>query len=424
MSVICFIIIFLVYFILILRKRTGNWLAISLVGLYCISAIASYFIYKSEVNQYRDVNLASYLFFTLLAIISFYPITNYKPKKYIAIENMNLLLANSIALFLIILFSMGLINSVYSIVTNFHSLLIDFSYANDLYADNRDVTLEQTGSSLEHIGSVLQGMFSEVLVLFTFYYMTLKRNNRIILVLLCFSLLYPFLSSFVRGSRTVMVWWFMEMLISYLIFKDYYTGRARRWLKFGISLASIIAVIIFSILTIGRFSINSFSTYDNAGESVIAYLGQGTLNYSDMVLQNDVHQYGDNCFPLFRNIIGLESSSNLYERQNKWESRMRIKQGVFYTYLGDLCNDFGPIITLIIVSLISIMFNLGINRNRKTLSLEQIVLLYFICCISFNGVFYFSYKSVGGNLRIILYIIILLMIGFLRIGSKKSINNG
>lgn len=423
MSIICFIILLLLFLLYTIKKHKRNWLIISLVGLYCISSIASYFCYLGDMSYYRNVNLISYLYLFTALIIAFYPIAKYRPDNYVTIEKMNITLVNLFAVFLIILFSTSIVQSIFTIRTDFSRLLYDFSYANELYADNRDVTAEQTGSSFENISAVLSGLFSELLVIFTFYYLSLKRKNKFIAVLLCISLLSPFLGSFTRGSRTVMAWWFLELFISFILLKNFYDEKLKRRIIIIGSILSAVVILIFSLLTIGRFEMNRFSSFSSAENSFVSYMGQGTLNFSNMILQNDVHQYGDNSFPLFRDLMGLESSSNLYERQQKWEGKMKIDQGVFYTFVGDICNDFGPYIGLLIILLFSLIFDRMINTNkRKVLTLTQMFSLFFFCCICFNGMFYFSYKTIGGNLKIILYILVFIAMFFSKSLVKKEKN--
>lgn len=404
-SVVCFAILLALLLFYTIKKNKKNLLAISLVGLYCVSAITSSFVYINNLVYYKEVNLLSYLFLFLSLIIAFSPLIRFSPNRYKRMESFNISIINVFAFFLIILFLIGIIESIYTIINDFSRLLFDFSYANELYGDTRDVTSAQTGNSFLNVGAVLRGAFSEVLVLFTFYYMTLKQKSKLVLSLLLLSLLFPFLSSFTRGSRTVMVWWFIEMFIAFIILKDFYSESAKRWLQRVLMVITFVVVTIFTLLTIGRFNSNDYASM-SANDSFVSYLGQGTLNFSDMVLQNDVHQYGDNCFPFFRSLVGFESSSNLYDRQWRWEGKMKIEQGVFYTFIGDLCNDFGSYFGLIFIIIFSIIFDRMINKKGKVVTLAQILSLFFFSCICFNGLFYFSYKSVGGNLRIIVYLIL------------------
>lgn len=404
------------------RKRSkGNWLAIILIGMYCLSAIASWFLYSNNPALYSGVNIGSYIYLFLSLIIAFSPITNYQQERYTSLENMNIKVANFFAVFLILLFGLGIIGTITAVINDFNTILLDYTYAGELYADNREAVSNQTGSSFANVGAVLRGVFSEVLVVFTFYYLTLKKKNKIISLLLCFVALSPFLSSFSRGSRTVMTWWGFETVVSFLMFNKFYEKKMQKTIRKVLTIVFAGGILVFAVLTIGRFTYNRYSSL-TAEESIISYIGQGTLNFSDLVLQNKVHQRGDNCFPFFLNAIGLESSGNLYERQMRWESKMTIRQGSFYTFVGDLCNDFGPFLCLLFIILMSLLFNKSINKKNPTLSLTQVFLMFFLCCICYNGLFYFSYKSVGGNLKIISYFIILILLASSK-RTPQNINN-
>jgi oligosaccharide repeat unit polymerase len=301
--------------------------------------------------------------------------------------------------------------------------MFDFAYVSEMYADTADMTAAQTGRGFSNIGSIFRNSFSEVIVFFPFYYALYEKRNKIITILLWLSMLNPLLSSFRLGSRTMMSWWVLEVIVAFLFFRRYYAYDVRKRINKAVYSAIAGVVFVFAILTIGRFATGMYQNDSYVGGSLLSYAGQSTLNFSDDVLQNDVYQHGDNCFPLFRRIVGLESSSNLYERQAKWSLKMKIRQGSFYTFIGDLYNDFSPILGLLLLSIISfILYSFFNKKNGCVLSSPKAYLIFFLACVLYNGLFYFSYKGTGGNLRIIVNLLFIVLLRVLSPTLNRSYN--
>ena len=126
--------------------------------------------------------------------------------------------------------------------------------------------------------------------------------------------------------------------------------------------------------------------------------------------------------PFFRQILGLSYSKNIYDRQAKWGNSMKIEQGAFYTYIGDLCCDFSPYLAFILVFIVSILFNKGINQNNNSfMGTPRLFLLFFICSICYDGLFYFSFKTIGGNLKLIMNMLFFIFIQTRVVNSGQKI---
>jgi oligosaccharide repeat unit polymerase len=320
---------------------------------------------------------------------------------------------NAIGIILILLFLPSLFVKFPDFISNLKYSLVELSSIKDLYDDTAEIIANQTGSSLANLGGVFRSAFSEVLVFFTFYYFSLYERNKWISIGLCIALLQPLLSSFSMGSRTMITWWFAEVVCAYLLFIPYFSSITKKYSKRFFTLICCCVFLVFAVLTFGRFSTKQSN--DAVQSSVVAYMGQGTINFSTDVLDNEVKQYGDNSFPFFRQLLGLDVSRNLYERQSKWARRMNVRQGAFYTFVGDLCFDFGPIIAFILISIFSygLTRKLHALRTQKNVEIGLLFLLFFWCCLCYDGLFYFHYKSMGGNLKIVtnvLFYICLLII--------------
>lgn len=390
------------YFYDIYRKDKENLLLLILSGVYTFSSIMSIVLYHSEKMSYTNVNILSTLLLFVLVVVSFSPLKRTRFVNDGDIKSLNSRFVSIFSYWLIFLYLPQVIMLIPESVSNYRNILYDFEFAADMYDEAAEATSQQTGHSFLNIFSVFRGAFSQILVFWSFYYFSLHNRRKTIMYLIWICLLYPFLASFAGGSRTGIVWWSFEILIAYLIFRNRYSRNIKRLITITLSTIASVVLLVFAILTLGRFATREYIGTNEVNNSLVVYSGSGQLNFSEYVIQNDVIQYGDNCFPLFRSVLGLSSSSNLYERQAKWGRLMNIKQGAFYTLYGDLCFDlsyFGALLFFLIIALrCSHKFSL---YSQRASPLPVIFILYFYCCFLYNGLFYFSYKTIGGNLAII-----------------------
>lgn len=417
--IIIFCVLLFFSFLTVLKKRRDNVLLIVLRLLYLGSAIVSVFHYCSTPESYKELNIFSYFFLFISLIVASSPLYGYQPFRYENVQKMHISTANALAVILILLYLPDLILTIPEIIYDINEILFDFAYASEMYNDTAEMTATQTGQGINNIASVFRNSFSEVIVFFPFYYVLYEKRNKLITILLWLSMFSPLFTSFRLGSRTMMSWWILEIIICFLLFRNYYIKATSKWINRIVYAISSFVIVVFVLLTIGRFATGMYENDSHVENSLVSYAGQGTLNFSDDILQNDVYQYGDNCFPLFRRMIGLEASDNLYERQAKWSSSMKIRQGAFYTFIGDFYNDFSPFFGFVLLLFLSLILNSIIRRkDGKIISASKLYLIYFCSCVFFNGLFYFSYKGIGGNLRIIVNLLFILLLSTL-LSNKK-----
>ena len=144
------------------------------------------------------------------------------------------------------------------------------------------------------------------------------------------------------------------------------------------------------------------------------------LNFNAYVLDEDVCQYGDNTGPIFRKMLGLESSDNLFERQAKWAVKMKAPQGAFYTFIGDLCFDYGFFVVFFLILIVAGFFYERRSRSNN-IHLYKLFSIFFWACLCCNGLFYFSYKTVGGNLKIICSVLFYCLLRFIYSTATQSV---
>lgn len=403
-----------------IKKKGAGVIALVLVGLYLLSALTSIIVYNGEPERFESVNIISYIVLFIFIVISFSPIVRFKKESYEGVQVLSSSYSNIIAVVLIALNIPVAVDIIPKAVTSYQSILLDFAIATELYGETAEMVREQTGSSFENIAGILRSISSGILIFYSFYYLTCPSRKKLLVILLWVCDFLPIPASLLSASRTGLSYWVLEMFVAYSIFSPFMIEKIQRRLRGVMLTFGVLLFLVFGALTIGRFGVSEYNADDNVQNSVAEYFGQGTLYYSADVLQNDVYQWGDGTMPFFRQLLGLSYSKNIYDRQAKWGKSMKVEQGAFYTYIGDICSDFSPYIAFLLFVIATIIFDSGINKRGKSyMSVSQLFLLFFLCSICYDGLFYFSYKTIGGNLKLIMNILFygLINLQFIKCGQ-------
>jgi oligosaccharide repeat unit polymerase len=300
------------------------------------------------------------------------------------------------------------------IISNISTLTLDMSYAADIYTDSIERDLSRGhGGGLNYI-TAFGSIVSDWAIFMAFYYSTLKGKSHVLSALLWLCSIYPLLSGISGGARAIMSYWVFDIIVAYLLFRNFFSNKLAHVIRIVVLSGVFLMVSVFALLTIGRFTSGAYQNGNFVGSSIVSYLGQGTLNFNQYVLNNDVYQYGDNTMPLFRKMVGLESSSNIRERQAKWSEKMKIVQGYFYTFVGDFYFDWGPLGTFFLMMFLSIYLRNKIRIRGDTIHVKKLFLIYFWSVIINHGLFYYSFKTVSGNWHFLSFIIFYVLLSIIK----------
>lgn len=423
-AIIIFCLLLFGYFIYIKRKGADK-LALALALLYLFSALTSIIVFQGKPERFESVNIFSYVVLFVFLVISFYPIYRHRKKSYSGVRYLSATASHTIAIVLIALNIPVAIDIIPRAISTYQTMLLDFAIATEMYEETADMVRAQTGSSFEHVADVLRGLSAGIIIFYSFYYLCYPNRKKILLILLWICVFLPIPASLLSASRTGLSYWALEMLISFSIFSGGMGDKPKRRIKTVMLTFGVFLILVFGALTIGRFGASEYNANDNAGSSVAEYFGQGTINFSADVLQNDTYQWGDGTMPFFRQILGLSFSKNIYERQEKWGRVMSIEQGAFYTYIGDLCNDFSPYLTFVLLIIFTAFFDSIINKKEcgNVINTSQLFLYFILCGICFDGIFYYSYKTMGGNLKLIANVLFYILLCVNGIRNGRIVNN-
>ena len=408
--------VFLIPFIYFLLNK--KLLSSSIIFIYLLSSFFSLILYLNDSESYKNLNVLGFFIFYFLLFSSLLPIFAFNENKISEIKNIKIKYLNIVCVFLIIINIPSLVDIIYGVINNLKMLSFNYSFFSDKYIENRIDSLSKTSQGYNYL-SIFRNITSHICLFILFYLFTLPKKQ-IYSDFINFYFFFIYFASFCWGASLKFFVTLFNIVILYIIFRRYYDLKIKRIVNLFLTFMIFVSVLLVLIVTASRFSQNRDI---NPQDSVISYAGQSTLNFNKYIFVNTVNQYGDGTAPIFRRILGLESSSSLYERQDRWGASMEIKQGAFYTFIGDIWFDFGPLISIIILIIIPLFIRF-LTLESYLIPLHKLFALYMWASICCSGVFYFTYKTIGGNLILISSILFYLLLYFLNLlqCSEKIMN--
>ncbi len=373
-----------------------------------IYSIASLYLYDSPYYRFNQIHIFPFIYMYLMFMIALYPILKYNNNKIKEIQKPNIILLNTVS----IIFIISCFAQVPTIISNFSNsianLLFNDSGGMELYEDAMSNSYG-TGAGITNLPAIISGAFSNVGVFLFFYYLTLKKSNKLILIGLLISCLAILLAYIVLGQRGLIMEIIFSMIITYFALKKFFQPKIKKTIKI-IGVFLLIAVSIPTIaLTNSRFA----NTIGGSESSVYFYAGQANLYFNNYGLDNGGIRYGDRTFPLFKRMLGIDNvPKNFWERRQK-HNNLKINDNVFVSFVGDFTLDYGPFTaTLMFIVFTLIVIKMTKTRNQR-IKFHQLILLHFVMCVCFlGGLKSFTFSDVGGNLQIIVYLIMFFIFWF------------
>ncbi|SFS28959.1 O-antigen polymerase [Pseudomonas sp. NFACC42-2] len=253
---------------------------------------------------------------------------------------------------------MGLINSIFSLVSNLFVLNMLFAFLN--------LTEAYPGASVYR--SLVHLVLSTVYIFYIMAYV----------------------------GRDGVVFWFMSLCFFYLLFRGFIVNRKLKFLKRMAMMLTIPAFIIFMVISAQRFG------GDNRGGILIAlldYAGQQVLNFNDHYLVNPPLANGAISFAplvsLSSYLFGADSIPFNKEAWNKVFLDEGVAPWVFTTLIGSFMYDFGRIGGLIVISLLSCLVCWVLRDIKKhgVIKFSDLILFILLFQVSSWGVFYYRQYS-------------------------------
>lgn len=390
--------------IVIYQKRKKSFDAGSvLLFSYLFYAIMSLFLYNNPYYKFNSIEIFPFIYLFLMLILVFSPVLRYDYNQIVRIQKPPAIFLNSVC----IVFIIASLMQVPSIISNFAvsivRLLLDSAGGQDLYNEAMAESGSLGDGSISNLSSIISNAYGNFGILLFFYYLTLSKRNKFILVGLSISCIISILSNITMGQRGPILEIMLSMVITYFALRKFYQPKVNRIIR-NIGITFLIATSI----PIVALTVSRFGESDGGSESsVFFYSGQENLYFNNYGLDNGGLRYADRTFPLFKKMLGFENvPDNFWERRSKYPN-LQINDEVFIGFVGDFTLDFGPFIApLIFIFFTIFVLNKTIVRNNVIL-FHQLILLHFVMSLCMlGGMKLYPFSDVGGNLQLILYVLV------------------
>lgn len=341
-------ILFLCIFLYFLKKKV-DFVNLYLLFLWTISALFS--ILYSQSDIFRNLHKFTLLPFVYLAVLFFIYFINVKssPLKKITVCKSPLLMP------IIWIISCTAYIPFTEIMYYFFSGGIDFSNIADI---------KDEYTSGEYDAREILSVFSSKLYGFSayswflspilfFYYLVISPSTKISKFFasgLIISYLNPLLLGMTVGTRGALLWALLYFFQVFLFFRHVIPRKTKKIINKGFFIMSIGIMTIFLIITINRFTVDRYSNY-SITDWFYRYLGESFCNFNTECWYTRGTTNGLNCFSYFSSFVGGDGQRDYTMLEKITGTRMN----VYNTLFGDLLYDFGHIVTIFIVIILSMI---------------------------------------------------------------------
>lgn len=370
-----------------------------IITLYIIYGVFSLFSINDALfaATYKPLRLFPYVYLYLMMIIAMSPVIYIHFHTSNKIKDPNTRIFEIISVIIIVCSLILLPNIIANFGNGVMKLFTDVDAGNDAYKEQIEEAGDG-GSGISNLPAILYNALSDIAVFLFFYYLTFKKKNLLLIIGLAFSIVIGILMPIMNGQRGGVIISVLTSIGGYFMFRRYLSTKINKALQItGISFVIIISLPVAAI-TVSRFG------KMNAGVTGFLnwYVGQGSLYFNNSALNAGGTRNGDRTMNIFKRMIDSNTPKNYSERRDKYHN-LEIDDNIFSTFVGDFTIDFGPVAAVIIFIAFNTWVLFQVRPRDGTIKVDQLLLLFFVVCVSVQGgMSLFSYSDTS-NFRIIMF---------------------
>ena len=383
----------ILFFILAYKNRRMVFLSF-LLFIYALSFSATVFL--QSISDSYAVSSGSFAYLQSILLVLLYP---YYGKINIGFVHSNRALILIGIIFSIVLTPATFFYGYYGILTflnvNLSTARID---AETLLPANMINTFFSIFSTL---------YFVPMFLFFVFYKERIFPKLRLIMLLSTLS--FPLLTLCYSG-RDGMLFWTMNMVMFYLLFKETMGERNRRTIRSLLLYGGLFLAFFFIAISIARFS-------DKQGGTVMGilnYLGQQSRHFS-VAFDNEFFRGYDSLFPGWRNVLGIRDTGMGIEDYAMYG--FLSEYNVFGFYVKTLIGGYGKIGAFIVAIIIGVITRIFMRNFKKRNNIIDFLFVVTLFQIPMNGLFYYRQGIGNGD---IIYSVFLVGLLVLKIVAKNN----
>ncbi len=400
-----YLVAWIITFVYFYRKKrmfdSGNVLILSFVVYACSSIMLLNDLGRGSEFHGKSLSLLPLIYLYVTIMISISPVLAYNQNKVNSIRKIGFFTIDSISwIFLVAAVIQIPINFVH-IREGLTTILMDSAGGLDIYRETMEESQELLGDgTISNLPSIIVNVLTEIVVLIVFFNIAIGRKekfNYVLLVLICI-LPFSHLANSQRGPAISIV---LTILVTYFALNRFYPPKFVKYAKTSCMLLAVLLVIPFMAITHSRFD-RSEGGFES---SIYSYVGQENVNFNLYAFDNNGLRYGDRVCPLFKRMLGFDNvPTSFWDRRAKYQ-HLKINDEVFIGYVGDLCLDFGPIVTFLLLLIMSLSIRHGSKIHDGNISFDKLLLLQFIMVMAIQGGMKLFPFADGSGLKIIAYLL-------------------
>ncbi|WP_026727843.1 O-antigen polymerase [Flavobacterium denitrificans] len=383
---------------------------------YLLYAVMSLILFNNPYYSFNEMSIFPFIYLYLMLMLAFSPVLRYDYNKIDEIQKPPTIFLNLVCIIFIAACLMQVPTIISDFALNIVRLLFVSSGGQDLYNEAMADSYSLGDGSISNLSSIISNAYGNFGILLFFYYLSLKKRNKFIMIGLFISSIISILSNISLGQRGPILEIVLSMIITYFALRKFYHPKVNKIVK-NTGIVLLIATIVpVAALTVSRFG----ESEEGSESSLFFYAGQENLYFNNYGLDNGGIRYGDRTFPFFKRMLGFENvPENFWDRRSKYPN-LQINDEVFIGFVGDFTLDFGPFIAPIIFILFTIfVLNNTIVRNGRLL-FHQLILLHFVMSLCMlGGMKLYPFSDLGGNLQLIVYVLAFLFFRLIYAYSLK-----
>lgn len=233
---------------------------------------------------------------------------------------------------------------------------------------------------------------------FLFSYLRGNKIKKWIVAGLITSFLNVFFLNVINGNRNAIVQLTLYLIMNYLFFRKQYKTSVNKKILLALGSIGAIIVIFITFVSIYRFTSVSYSKQASPLEFFYLYAGESYCNFSGYAWGLDGTLGGKGTFGTILSSLGLEKANT--------NIAFKIPLILFYTSFGFLYLDYGVVIPIIILFVISLFF----WGKKKNIKFSKYLLLNAWWFFIINSMWYNPYANFWNSLWMLLLIVVILKI--------------
>jgi oligosaccharide repeat unit polymerase len=387
-------------------KKAGKVTPIVFVfAVYTFFSVMSYLLYNDpeKIYPFKELDFFPFLYLFVMLMIASSSIRKYSSFNITGIQQPDISKLNIFTCIFIISALLSL-PTVISNINKIPILLFKTSMGQDAYNESIEASQTNTVGLITNLPAIITGLYSKIGPFLLFYYLTLKKRNKWIIIGLIYAIFSWILSYAITGQRGGMFHTTIGLICSYVLLKDFLPKKIKaRTKKIGI-IALLLITIPTIALTVSRFGEDSHSG-SNVKSSLYYYLGQSSLYFNNYGLDDNGIRYGDRTCSYFKILIGFNDVPTDFWSGRKKYPNLHIGDEVFSSFVGDFTIDFGPIFAFIIFVIIYSIFYSNIKVKKSIIPFHTVMIVFILLDLCVDGAMFLYPYGYTGNLKIFFYIL-------------------